>query len=154
MSCHPARARKLLRNGRAVPHHVRGISGIRLLDRTRALSEIQDPAMRIDPGSVNTGIAVTSSDEDGDHSTVLVAVAIKHRAFTTFKATMTQRRRHSLKRSSRKRYRAPRYDDRNRKPGTLPPSVGSISIDTTRMVRTLLKMYPISSSIERNKFDP
>ena len=36
MPCHPARARKLLATGRAVPHHVKGIFAIRLLDRTRA----------------------------------------------------------------------------------------------------------------------
>ena len=32
MPCHPARARKLMAKGRATPHHVRGIFGIRLLD--------------------------------------------------------------------------------------------------------------------------
>ena len=154
MPCHPARARKLLRNGRAVLHHVRGIFGIRLLDRTRALSEVQDPVMSIDPGSVNTGIAVTSGDEDDDLRTVLAAVKIKHRAFT-IKATKTQRRSHSRNRRSPKRYRAPRFNNRKRKPGTLPPSEDSIRIDTMRVVRTMLKMYPISSiSIERNKFDP
>ena len=31
MPCHPARARKLLRNGHAIPHHIQGIFGIRLL---------------------------------------------------------------------------------------------------------------------------
>ena len=47
MPCHPARAHKLLRKGRANPHHVRGVFGIRLLDRTRAESAIQDVSLSI-----------------------------------------------------------------------------------------------------------
>ena len=47
MPCHPARAHKLLRKGRATPHHVRGVFGIRLLDRTRAESAIQDVSLSI-----------------------------------------------------------------------------------------------------------
>ncbi len=150
MPCHPARARKLLKNGSAVPHHIRGIFGIRLLDRTRAQSKVQDPAIRIDPGSDTTGIAVTNDDED-DQRSILAAVEIKHRA-KSIKATMTKRRQH---RRSRLRYRAPRFDNHRRKPGILPPSVDSLRVDTMRVVNTMLKMYPITSiSIEQNKFDP
>ncbi len=153
MPCHPARARKLLRNGRAVPHHTRGIFGIRLLDRTRAQSEVQDPGLRIDPGSITTGIAVTNDDDD-EQRTVLAAVEIKHRA-GIIKATMTQRRQHRRNRRGRLRYRATRFNNRKRKPGTLPPSVDSLRVDTMRVVKTLLKMYPVASiSIEYNKFDP
>ena len=153
MPCHPARAGKLLRNGRAVPHHAKGVFGIRLLDRTRAEAEVQDAALRIDPGSITTGIAVTTDDEEGRRS-VQAAVEIKHRA-GIIKSTMTQRRQHRRNRRGRKRYRAPRFDNRRRKPGTLPPSVDSLRVDTLRVVKTMLKMYPISNiSIERNKFDP
>ena len=152
MPCHPARARKLLHNGRAVPHHIRGIFGIRLPDRTRTQSEVLDAALRIDPGSITTGIAVTTDDDDNQR-TVLAAVEAKHHAFT--KATMTKRRRHSRNRRGRLRYRAPLFDNRHRKSGTLPPSVDSLRADTMRVVRTMLKMYPITRiSIERNKFDP
>ena len=146
-------ARKLLRNGRAGPHHVKGIFGIRLLDRTRDQSQVQDATLRIDPGSVTTGIAVTT-DDDASQRTVLAAVEIKHNAFT-IKATMTTRRQHRRTRRSRLRHRALRYDNRRRKPGTLPPSVDSLRIDTLRVVNTMLRIYPISEiSIERNKFDP
>ena len=149
MPCHPARAGKLLNNGRAVPHHTRGISDIRLLDRTRAESEVQDPALDIDQGYQTTGVAVTADDEH-DQRAVLAAVEIKHRAFT-IKANLTHRHQHRCHRRGRKRYRAPRFDNRKRKPGTLPPSVDSLRIDTMRVVRTLLQMYPISSiSIARN----
>ena len=153
MPCHPARARKLLRNGRAVPHHIQGIFGIRLLDRTRAESNVQDISINIDPGSQITGVAVVADDEAGQR-TVLAAVETKHHA-SALKATMTRRANFRRTRRSRLRYRAPRFDNRRRKPGTLPPSVDSLRIDTIRVVNTLLHVYPVSSiSIERNKFDP
>lgn len=153
MPCHPARARKLLAKGRAVPHHIKGIFGIRLLDRTRADCNVQDTTLNIDPGSDTTGFAVTNDDEDGQRA-VLAAVELKQRA-TAMKATMTSRRRHRRNRRGRLRYRAPRFDNRRRQPGTLPPSVDSLRIDTMRVVNTLCRIYPISAiSIERNKFDP
>ena len=151
--CHPARARKLLTKGRAVPHHIKGIFGIRLLDRSRADCQVQDVALNIDPGSDTTGFAVTTDNEDGQR-TVLAAVELKHRA-RAIKATMTTRRQHRRNRRGRLRYRAPRFNNRHRKPGTLPPSVDSLRIDTMRVVNTLTRIYPISSiSIEQNKFDP
>ena len=153
MPTHPARARKLMQKGRAAPHHVKGLFGIRLLDRTRAQSVVQDVAVNIDPGSQTTGIAVVSDDENGQR-TVLAALEIKHRAFT-IKATLTKRRSFRQNRRGRLRYRAPRFNNRRRKPGTLPPSVDILRIDTIRVVDILRRMYPISSiRLERNKFDP
>ena len=142
-----------LDSGRAVPHHVKGIFGIRLLDHTRAESEVQDVAIRIDPGASTTGIAVTTDDDYGQR-TIIAAAEIKHRA-SAIKAAMTRRRQYRRTRRSRLRYRAPRFDNRCRKPGTLPPSVDSLHIDTLRVVNTMTKIYPVSHlSIERNKFDP
>ena len=40
-----------MQKGRAVPNHVKGLFGIRLLDRTRAESSVQDVAVNIDPGA-------------------------------------------------------------------------------------------------------
>ena len=153
MPCHPARARKLLRKGRATPHHVRGIFGIRLLDRSRAESAVQEVSLNIDTGSDTSGFAIISKDEDGQRN-VLAAVELKHRA-KAIKATLTLRRQHRRARRGRLRYRAPRFNNRRRPPGTLPPSVDSLRQDTMRVVHTLQKIYPISSiSIERYKFDP
>ena len=153
MPTHPAKARKLMRKGRAVPHHVKGLFGIRLLDRTREQSSVQDVAINIDPGSQTTGIAVVSDNEAGDR-TVLAALEIKHRAFT-IKATLTRRRACRRNRRGRLRFRKPRFDNRSRKLGTLPPSVDSLRADTIRVVHILQLMYPVTLiRIERNKFDP
>ena len=119
MPCHPARARKLMTKGRAVPHHVRGIFGIRLLDGSRADCQVQNMVLDIDPGSKTTGFAVTTDDEEGQR-TVLAAVELKHRA-KAIKATMTSRRQHRRTRRGSLRYRAPRFNNRRRQPGTLPP---------------------------------
>ena len=152
MPCHPARARKLLRNGRAVPHHVRGIFGIRLLDRSRAESEVQDTSLNIDTGSSTSGFAVVSDDDNGERN-VLALVELRHRA-KNIKTTITSRRQHRRTRRGRLRYRAPRFNNRRREPGTLPPSVDSLRTDTMRVVNTLTSMYPISRiSIETKKFD-
>ena len=153
MPCHPARARKLMQKGRAVPHHVKELFGIRLLDRIHEQSSVQDVAINIDPGSQTTGIAVVADDENGQR-TVLAALEIKHRAFN-IKATLTKRRSFRRNRRARLRFRKPRFDNRRRKQGTLPPSVDSLRAHTMRLVNILRRMYPITSiRLERNKFDP
>ena len=153
MPTHPAKARKLMQKGRAVPHHVKGLFGIRLLDRTRAESSVQEVAINIDPGSQTTGIAIVADDEDGQRN-VLAALEIRHRAFT-MKATLFKRRACRRTRRGRLRFRKPRFSNRCRTAGTLPPSVDSLCIDTIRVVGILRRMYPISSiRLERNKFDP
>ena len=152
MPTHPAKARKLLQKGRAVPHHVKGLFDIRLVDRTREQSSVQDVAINIDPGSQTTGITVVADDENGQR-TVLAALEIKHRAFT-IKATLTKRRSFRRNRRARLHFRAPRFDNRRHKQ-TLPPSVDSLRIDTMHVVSILRQMFPISSiRLERNKFDP
>ncbi len=153
MPTHPAKARKLMQKGRAVPNHIKGLFGIRLLDRTRAQSSVQDVAVNIDPGAQTTGIAVVADDTVGNR-TVLAALEIKHRAFT-MKATLTKRRAYRRTRRGRLRFRPKRFNNRRRKPGTLPPSVDSLRTDTMRVVRILKTMYPVTRiRIERNKFDP
>ena len=151
MPCHPARARRLLRSGRAVPHHVKGIFGIRMTDRTRADSQVQEVSINVDPGSQTTGIAIVA--DNGETRRVIGALEIHHRAFG-FKAKITRRRSYRRTRRGRLRYRKPRFKNRKRAQGTLPPSVDSLRIDTLRIVRILRRTYPITAiRIERNKFD-
>lgn len=153
MPCHPARARKLLAKGRAVPHHTRGIFGIRLLDRTRKDSVVLDVALNIDPGYDTSGFAVVTDDEHGQR-TVLAAVELKHRA-KAIKATLASRSSNRRNRRGRLRYRAPRFNNRAKPTGWLAPSVRSLKDDTMRVVNAIRMMYPISSiQLEFNKFDP
>ena len=124
MPTHPARARKLLAQGRTVPHRIKGLFGIRLLDRTRAQSSVQDVAVNIDQGSQTSGIAVVSDDHEDGQRTILAALELKHRAFT-IKTSLAKRRNYRSTRRSRLRFRKPQFDNRRRPTGTLPPSVDS-----------------------------
>ena len=153
MPCHPARARKLLVAGRAAPHHVRGIFGIRLLDRTRAASAVQDVALNIDPNADTSGFAAVTDDKHGQR-TVLAAVELKHRA-RAIKATLAARASYRRTRRGRLRYRSPRFNNRTRPAGWLAPSMQSLKDDTMRVVNTMRLMYPVTSiKLEFNKFDP
>ena len=69
MPCHPARARKLLRKGRAVVHKIAPFT-IRLKDRIGG--ETQPVRVKLDPGSKTTGLAVVREEEtDGEKTAPL-----------------------------------------------------------------------------------
>lgn len=55
MPCHPARARQLLKEGRAVVHRAVPLV-IRLKNRTEAI--VQPVRLKVDPGSKATGMAL------------------------------------------------------------------------------------------------
>src|SRR5687768_8526321 len=55
--CHQARARKLLKAGRAVVHRTYPFT-IRLTDRTFSESVVHEHRLKIDPGSKTTGLAI------------------------------------------------------------------------------------------------
>ena len=152
MPCHPARARKLLEKGKAKPHHYKGLFAIKLTARTRQESQVQDVSLNIDPGSDTSGFAVVSDNQGGER-TVLAALELKHRA-KAIKATLHDRASKRRARRYRLRHRAPRFDNRPKPKGWLPPSVRSLKDDTLRVLNTLRQLYPVSSiSIEANKFD-
>ena len=118
---------------------------------TPSTSQVQEVSLNIDPGSQTTGIAVVT--DDGETRKVIGALEIHHRA-SALKTKMTRRRSYRRTRRGRLRYRKPRFKNRKRAKGTLPPSVDSLRIDTMRTVRILRRIYPITAiSIERNKFD-
>ena len=153
MPCHPARARKLLHKGKAKPHHTKGLFGIKLTERTRAESTLQHISLNIDPGSNTSGFAAVTDNPEGQR-TVLAALELKHRAKST-KATLYNRASKRRARRKRLRHRTPRFDNRPKPKGWLPPSIRTLRDDTLRVLNTLRKMYPISAiSIEANKFDP
>ncbi|MGW3989679.1 RNA-guided endonuclease IscB [Streptomyces sp. NPDC004830] len=129
MPCHPARARELLRRGRAaVVRHVPFV--IRLRDRTRDASAVEGVQLRIDPGSKGTGLALTDEKtERGDHGGIvtvrrgLLAVELRHRG-DRIRASMRQRAGYRRRRrGANLRYRAPRSRNRARRAGLLPPSL-------------------------------
>ncbi|MFC9911520.1 RNA-guided endonuclease IscB [Streptomyces sp. NPDC059862] len=160
MPCHPARARELLRKGRAVVARQVPFT-IRLKDRTRAESEVDGVQLRIDPGSKGTGLALTDekkeTGEDGAIATIrrgLISVELQHRS-DQIRACMQQRAGYRRRRRSANcRYRSPRSHNRVHPAGWLPLSVRH-RVDTTLSIASRLCRYaPVTEiHLERVSFD-
>lgn len=160
MPCHPARARELLRKGRATVARQVPFT-IRLKDRTLAESEVDGVQLRIDPGSKGTGLALTDekkqTEPHGTTATVrrgLVSIELQHRG-DQIHARMQERAgyRHR-RRSANCRYRAPRSANRTHPPGWLPPSLRH-RIDTTHsLAGRLCRWAPVTEiHVELAAFD-
>ena len=150
--CHPARARKLLRRGRAVPHHRYDVFGIRLVDKTVPPDEIHRATLAVNPGAEHTGLAVYRQSDTG-YRKVLLTLQVDHRG-NQVKHRMEQRRNYRHARRSRIRHREPRFLNRKRLPGWLPPSVKSRLANITTWIDRLLKLVAVDCIIvETLQFD-
>lgn len=150
MPCSEKRARLLLERGRARIHRVAPFT-IRLVDRTQGASALQPLRLKLDPGSKTTGWAVTLDGQQGTHVPMLGAIIHK----PGIKAKLDARR--ALRRGRRKRktrYRQPRFKNRKRPAGSLPPSLEARVQQTQNVVTKLRRRLPLTAiSIEHVKFD-
>ena len=150
--CHPARARKLLRNGRAVPHHRHDIFGIRLVDKTVPPDQIHRATLAINPGAEHTGLALMRQSDTG-YRKVLLTLQIDHRG-KQVKHRMEQRRNYRKARRSRLRHREPRFLNRKRPDGWLPPSVKSRLANTITWITRLQELVAVDVVVvETMQFD-
>ena len=152
MPCHPARARELLREGRAVVHKCTPFT-IRLKDRIGG--ETQPVRIKIDPGSKTTGIVVVREEgRDGEKTVhVLHAAEIHHRG-PQIKKKLDQRRAFRRRRRSTLRYRKPRFDNRRVPTGWLPPSLNHRVDSTLSWVERFRRLAPVTGlSQELVRFD-
>jgi len=118
MPCSAARARELLRKGKAVVFRRYPFT---LLLTERAAGDLQPVAFKVDPGSQQTGIALVADFQRGKR--MLWAGVVEHRG-QQIKAALERRR--ALRRGRRgrhTRYRPARYAHRRRPEGWLPPSL-------------------------------
>jgi len=150
MPCHPARARQLLREKRAVVHR-RAPFTIRL--KNREGGEVQPVRLKIDPGSRVTGMALVR--EDGNKAEVLHLAELHHRRGISKR--MKQRRQYRRRRrSANLRYRPPRFLNRaaSRRKGKLAPSLLSRVNHIESWVRRYRGMGPVAAiSVELARFD-
>ncbi|MEU5954956.1 RNA-guided endonuclease IscB [Streptomyces sp. NPDC047525] len=160
MPCHPARARELLTNGRAVVHR-RIPFTIRLKDRMRADSEVDGVQLRIDPGSKATGFALTDVKTEicdrGEAVLVrrgLVTAELRHRG-DQIRLCMKRRAVYrSRRRSVNLRHRAPRSNNRSRPEGWLPPSLRHRVDTTLSLVNRFCRYAPVTEvHVEDVAFD-
>src|SRR3979490_707977 len=145
---HPGRARLLLSEGKAAVY--------RRFPFTIILKiEIKEPAVqplriKLDPGSRTTGIAIVN-DVTGN---VIFAAELSHRG-QKIKAAPDDRRAIRRSRRQRKtRYRKPRWSNRTRKAGWLPPSLESRVSNVLTWVNRMARYCPITAiSMELVRFD-
>ena len=150
--CHPARARQLLRRGRAVPHHRYDVFGIRLVDKVVPPDEIHRATLAINPGAEHTGLALMRQTATG-YRQVLLTLQVDHRG-KQVKHRMEQRRNYRHARRSRIRHREPRFLNRKRPAGWLPPSVKSRLANTITWLTRLQKLVAVDLIVvETLQFD-
>lgn len=144
--CHEARARKLLRKGKAVIHKKYPFT-IRLKEQKEINpSYKKEYRLKIDYGSRYTGLSILSRED------VLWLGEIHHK--TTIKKKLDDRRGHRRFRRNKLRYRKPRFDNRKRPDGWLPPSLQSRVDNIESWVIKLQKLVPLTHiSYENCKFD-
>ncbi len=147
--CSPARARILLAKGRAAVFRAYPFT-ILLKDRLVEDSVVHEHRVKIDPGSKTTGIAVVREMT----GRVVAAAEIEHRG-QLIKASLESRAaRRRGRRARETRYRKPRFDNRTRPEGWLPPSLESRVANVMTWIGKLLRLCPITAaSQELVKFD-
>ncbi|BCL79800.1 HNH endonuclease [Ktedonobacteria bacterium brp13] len=146
---HPARARLLLKQGKASVYRMYPFTIV--LKRVVEQPEVKPLRVKLDPGSKTTGIAVVN-DATGE---VVFAAELTHRG-QAIKSALDDRRGVRRGRRQRKtRYRKPRWSNRkNRKKGWLPPSLESRIDNILTWVLRLARYCPITAmSMELVKFD-
>ena len=149
MPCHPARARQLLKGGKAAVFRRFPFT---IILKHREGGDVQNIRFKIDPGSKNSGIALVIDGKRG--SKVIWAGVIEHRG-DQIKRDLEKRRAIRRNRRNRKtRYRKPRFLNRSRPKGWLPPSLESRVENIVTWVRRSIKWCPINAlSLETVRFD-
>ncbi|TQE93243.1 MAG: HNH endonuclease [Spiribacter salinus] len=149
MPCHPARARRLLREGRASVFRRQPFTII-LNDRDDG--NVQPVDCRLDPGSRTTGIALVAQGEHGDR--LVWAGELTHRSAAIKQSLDSRRSLRRARRVRKTRYRKPRFDNRSRPQGWLAPSLSSRVAQTTTWVRRLTALTPVNAAqVETVRFD-
>ena len=161
MPCTQKRARLLLARGRARVHRLVPFV-IRLVDVDAKSCKLQPLAIKIDPGSKTTGMALVRPaqrihSDTGEISTgvvVLSLMEIAHRGRQISEA-LTARRQMRRRRRGNLRYRAPRFLNRgNKGKGWIAPSLQHRVDTTLAWVQRILRWAPVTGvSQELVRFD-
>lgn len=155
MPCTPKRARLLLARGRAVVHRVQPFI-IRLKDRRVEDSVLQPLALKVDPGSKTTGVAlarVEQTEAGAIHHAVFLA-EVSHRGQQVHKHKVIQKNARRRRRCANLRYRVPRFDNRRIPVGWLPPSLRSRIGNIVNWTGRLVRWSPANRiEVERVRFD-
>ena len=145
---HPGYARRLLTSGKAAVY--RRYPFTIILGEAVENPQVQPLRVKLDPGSKATGIAIVN-DASGE---VVFAAELQHRGHEIKKALDSRRAVRRSRRQRKTRYRKPRYSNRKRPKGWLPPSLQSRISNVLTWVHRLQKFCHITAiSTELVKFD-
>lgn len=149
MPCQPARARKLIKKEKAKVFKLKPFT---IILTERENGDTQPIEIKIDPGSKKTGIVLVGDFKRGKF--VLFAVNLEHRGYQIKKALDSRRAIRRSRRNRKTRYRPPRFDNRRRPDGWLPPSLMSRVHNVTNWTQKLIQYSSISSiAAETVRFD-
>ncbi len=150
MPPHPARARKLLKAGKAAVY--RRYPFTIILKYEVEAPQAQPIELKVDPGSKTTGISIVAQFARG--WMLLWAANLTHRG-QTIKLNLDKRRAVRRSRRSRKtRYRKPCFDHRTQPKGWLPPSLQSRMDNVYHWAKKLTGYIPITAlQVETVRFD-
>ena len=142
--CHPAKARKLLKSGKAAIYRKYPFT---IILKREAENEVNGYRIKIDYGSRHTGISILKG------TMVMWLATLHHR--TNIKQKLDERRGYRRRRRyANLRYRKPRFNNRKRAEGWIPPSLQSRVDNIESWLKRLASVCPVSSvSYENVKFD-
>jgi len=144
----PARARILLSSGKAAVYRTYPFTLI--LHRVIEQPVLVPLRLKIDPGARTTGLALVN-DATGE---VVWAAELSHRSFAVKRSLDERRAVRRSRRARHTRYRKPRWANRRRRAGWLPPSLESRIAQVLTWVSRLRRLCPLTSmSLEVVKFD-
>ena len=163
--CHPAVARRLLREGQAAVYKRYPFTII--LKREVADAKTTDYTLSIDPGSKCTGLAITDAENN-----IVACFELHHRGSAIKKRLSTRAGYRRSRRTRKLRHRQSRWANRSRKAPVLTadgwcyqsfgqsskdwvaPSLMSRVFNIHTWTRRLSKIYPITRlAVEHVKFD-
>ncbi len=149
MPCTPARARRLLKKGKA---SVFRQAPFTIIIKDRVGGDAQPLEHKIDPGSRTTGISLVLH---GKYKiTVIWAAHLEHRGQKIHLSLNARRAVRRSRRHRKTRYRKARFLNRRRKKGWLAPSLNSRIQNIVTITLRLQKLAPISDiHMETVRFD-
>ena len=144
MPCHPARARQLVKKGKAIKRYLKGIFCIRLTEREGGYT--QPIAIGVDPGSKMNGYCVKS----GDHTYINIQQPAKNGKLV-MKSVEGRANARRARRGRKTPCRQPRFNNRGKK-NWIPPSTFSRWQHIWNTVKLLSSLYPITHTAVEDIF--
>ena len=150
MPTRPARARRLLRDGKAAVYRLQPFT---IILKDRADGDTQPIEAKFDPGSKTTGIAVVG-EFPRQGRVVLLGLHLTHRGDRIRKRLSDRCAIRRGRRGRKTRYREARFNNRRRPAGWLAPSLQSRVDNVRHWLNKLVQRLPITTvAVETVRFD-